>query len=80
MHSKKTGAIILILFACLIVGATIFFILAWGETQRINDEIKNFRLLDCDFMAWQIEQDKANMELKQWKRQALQDKQIAGNC
>ena len=67
IHSKQTGAIILIALTVLIVGGLIFFYFAWEETKKIQENEERFRALSCaDMIKEGINEP--------WKQTAFSDK------
>jgi len=80
MHSKRTGAIILITLTFFLVGSAVFVYLAMEENNKFEIELDNFQLLSCDFMEYEILKDKNNDNIQTWKQQTLSNKISAGEC
>lgn len=78
MHSKQTGAIILIVLAVLLVGGSAFFYLAHLENEKYERQLDQFQLLSCEEMNNNIKQDRLNIEF--WKHEVYQNKLRAGEC
>jgi len=72
MHSKRTGAIILIVMAFLIVGGSVFMYLANEENKKFEVELDNFQALPCDEIR--------NMDLEPWQSEVYLTMLRAGEC
>lgn len=67
--SKKTGLYILILTVVIIAFGSVFFTLAIMESNEINQNENNFRLMSCQDMLSDFEKSP-----EQWKHTAIKDK------
>jgi len=72
MHSKRTGAIILIVLAFLIVGGSVFFYLATLENEKFEIELDKFQALSCQEMFENAREP--------WQYETLENKRKAGEC
>jgi len=82
MHSKRTGAIILIAFAFLLVGGSVFMYLAMQENEKFEIELDNFQALSCEEMKKETDIIKFNADLygDYWKYEVYLGKIRAGEC
>lgn len=71
LHSKRTGAIILIVFACLVVIAGVWLYLVIDEASKIQKYEEQFRLMPCEEMEKIFKQVLPRIE---WQRMAIIDK------
>ncbi len=72
MHSKRTGAIILIALTFFLVGSAVFVYLAMEENKKFEIELDNFQALSCDEMR--------SMGYEPWKYEVYLNKIKAGEC
>ena len=75
--SRKTGAIILTAFVCIIALALTFTVLSWGEREKQIQEENEFRKLSCNEMLESYKQDNPKLF---WKWDILVNKTNAGGC
>lgn len=76
-HSRKTGAIILISLAVLLVGGSIILYSAHLENQAFELDYQKFLALSCDEMKQEINLDNPKID---YKIKVLQSKTMAGDC
>ena len=72
MHSKRTGAIILIVMAFLIVGGSVFMYLVYVENEKFEKQLDNFQALSCDEIR--------SMDLEPWQSEVYLTMLRAGTC
>ncbi len=72
MHSKRTGAIILIALAFFLVGSAVFVYLAIEENKKFEIELDNFQALSCDEIR--------SMDLEPWQNDVYMNMLRAGVC
>jgi len=72
LHSKKTGAMILIILSFFIVGTIVFIYLANNENNKFEIELQDFIKLSC--------KETASMDLNAWQQEAYYNKIKAGVC
>ena len=72
MHSRRTGAIILIALTIFLVGSAILFYLSWEEMKLIQANEDRFRMLSCEDMV--SEMSDPNVTIEQWQRITYVDK------
>ena len=72
IHSKRTGAIILIALAFFLVGSAGFVYLAMKENEKFELELDNFLALSCNEIK--------NMDLEPWQSEAYLNMLRAGEC
>jgi hypothetical protein len=74
MHSKKTGALILVGLVVFLVGGSAFMVLAYLENEKFEIELQTFLTLSCDDMK------KDFMNLEKWQHEAYILKIRGGDC
>lgn len=71
LHSRKTGAIILIFLGVFIITVLIFMVLTMNEAEKIQEYEERFRTLSCDEMKKEFE---SILPRQDWQRMAIFDK------
>lgn len=71
LHSKQTGALILIALVTVMIGGGIWLYLVFDEANNINDYENRFRSLPCEDMKKEFE---SILPRHEWQRMALMDK------
>ncbi len=77
MHSKRTGAIILIALTFFLVGSAVFVYLAMEENNKFEIELDNFQALTCEGMEEVIHDKHPHIK---WQQEAYFNKIKAGEC
>ncbi len=72
MHSKRTGAIILIVMAFLIVGGSVFMYFVYVENEKFEKQLDDFQALPCDEIR--------DMDLEPWQSEVYLNMLRAGVC
>ncbi len=77
MHSKRTGAIILIALTFFLVGSAVFVYLAMEENKKFEIELQRFIALSCDDMEKEMHDLHPHIK---WQQEAYFNKIKAGEC
>jgi len=77
LHSKRTGAIILIALAFFLVSSAVFIYLAMEENKAFEVELQRFIALTCEGMEAELHDEHPHLD---YKVTAWQNKVLVGEC
>jgi len=75
LHSKRTGALILVGLAVFLVGGSIFLYLANLENEKFEIKLDDFQALSCEDMKKEID-----LYNDDWRNEVYLNKVRAGEC